>query len=434
MRKQILFFAVTGSILALSACGPGKDSTDTISEESRAESSLAETVEAADTIEEIKGEEHIGLEEAWEMVEGKTFEDPEDQAFVTTLEDLKNCSGAFVQVSEETGNRYAAQVSFYLDSGRIYCSVDYSGYMGEIQDGEVSETEEEGYLFCSEPKGDLYGKEQDFEIFFGTDRLHIMWGSNIDYVLTRGDGAVDQAQDYKPPFDETEIYKNIVSMIENNFANINHKVVFDRDDSALNVFIEAPATARNAMDMKNAEVMEAWDSMVESMKSMGDPLWEIVRLVNGAESANVYIVAELKSDDEYEQDEYLLWIRNGEVNYNYMEDKTEGKGGVSWEYAPDTTGSATTGEKNALNKAYDYLDYTAFSRSGLIDQLEFEGYSTSEATYAVDHCGADWNEQAVKKAQQYLDYMSFSKSGLIDQLEFEGFTPAQAEYGANAVY
>ena len=27
-----------------------------------------------------------------------------------------------------------------------------------------------------------------------------------------------------------------------------------------------------------------------------------------------------------------------------------------------------------------------------------------------------------------------NKSGLIDQLEFEGFTPAQAEYGANAVY
>jgi hypothetical protein len=25
--------------------------------------------------------------------------------------------------------------------------------------------------------------------------------------------------------------------------------------------------------------------------------------------------------------------------------------------------------------------------------------------------------------------MAFSRSGLIDQLEFEGFTPAQAEYG-----
>ena len=57
---------------------PGKNSTGTISEESRAGSSLAETAEATDTIEEIKREEHIGLEEAWEMVEGKTFEDPED--------------------------------------------------------------------------------------------------------------------------------------------------------------------------------------------------------------------------------------------------------------------------------------------------------------------------------------------------------------------
>lgn len=91
--------------------------------------------------------------------------------------------------------------------------------------------------------------------------------------------------------------------------------------------------------------------------------------------------------------------------------------------------SATKGEQNALARAQDYLEYMAFSRSGLIDQLEYEGYTTSEATYAVDHCGADWNEQAAKKAKEYLDYSSFSRSGLIDQLEYEGFTQAQAEYG-----
>ena len=80
-----------------------------------------------------------------------------------------------------------------------------------------------------------------------------------------------------------------------------------------------------------------------------------------------------------------------------------------------------------------YLDYTAFSYSGLIEQLEYEGYSTEEATYAVDNCGADWNEQAALKAQDYLDYASFSRSGLIDQLLFEGFTSEQAEYGVTAV-
>ncbi|XKG11107.1 Ltp family lipoprotein [Sutcliffiella horikoshii] len=37
--------------------------------------------------------------------------------------------------------------------------------------------------------------------------------------------------------------------------------------------------------------------------------------------------------------------------------------------------------------AQDYLDYTAFSRSGLIQQLEFEGFSNADATYAVDEVG-----------------------------------------------
>ena len=96
-------------------------------------------------------------------------------------------------------------------------------------------------------------------------------------------------------------------------------------------------------------------------------------------------------------------------------------------YAP------TRGEQNALNRANDYLEFMSFSRSGLIDQLEFEGYTTSEAEYAVDNCGADWDEQAVLKAEEYLDFMSFSRSGLIDQLEFEGFSYSQASAAATAV-
>ena len=76
----------------------------------------------------------------------------------------------------------------------------------------------------------------------------------------------------------------------------------------------------------------------------------------------------------------------------------------------------------------------AFSYSGLIEQLEYEGYSTEEATYAVDNCGADWKEQAAKKAEEYLNSMSFSKSGLIEQLEYEGFTHDQAAYGADQAY
>ncbi|WP_197018483.1 Ltp family lipoprotein [Methanoculleus sp. MH98A] len=98
-----------------------------------------------------------------------------------------------------------------------------------------------------------------------------------------------------------------------------------------------------------------------------------------------------------------------------------------------TLDTATMGEKNAAKKALSYLRYSAFSREGLIDQLEYEGFTYKEAVYGVDQSGADWNEQAAKKAAQYLKYSSFSRSGLIDQLEYEGFTPAQAEYGVRAV-
>ena len=95
--------------------------------------------------------------------------------------------------------------------------------------------------------------------------------------------------------------------------------------------------------------------------------------------------------------------------------------------------SMTMGQRNALESAESYLSFMAFSRSGLIDQLEYEGYSTEEATFAVDNCGADWYEQAAKCAQSYLNVMAFSRQGLIDQLLYEGFTQQQAEYGVTAV-
>lgn len=94
-----------------------------------------------------------------------------------------------------------------------------------------------------------------------------------------------------------------------------------------------------------------------------------------------------------------------------------------------STPSPTTGEKNALRTAREYLNISAFSYTGLIHQLEYEGYSTEEATYAADNCNANWNEQAAKSAKEYLDISSFSRQGLIDQLIYEGYTQEQAEYG-----
>lgn len=99
-----------------------------------------------------------------------------------------------------------------------------------------------------------------------------------------------------------------------------------------------------------------------------------------------------------------------------------------------STAYVSEGKKNALAQANSYLNAMAFSYTGLREQLEYEGYSTEEATYAVDNCGAHWSEQAVRKAEEYIKSMSFSKSGLIEQLEYEGFTHDQAVYGADQAY
>lgn len=91
--------------------------------------------------------------------------------------------------------------------------------------------------------------------------------------------------------------------------------------------------------------------------------------------------------------------------------------------------SITVSQSNALKSAKSYLEYSAFSYNGLVEQLEYEKYSHEDAVYAADHCGADWNEQAAKSAESYLAYSSFSRDGLIEQLEYEGFTHEQAVYG-----
>ena len=79
-----------------------------------------------------------------------------------------------------------------------------------------------------------------------------------------------------------------------------------------------------------------------------------------------------------------------------------------------------------------YISYSAFSYSGLIDQLEYEGYTHEQAVYGTDNCEANWDAEAVEAAAKYLKYTSFSRDSLIDQLEFDGFTHEQAVHGAEA--
>lgn len=116
--------------------------------------------------------------------------------------------------------------------------------------------------------------------------------------------------------------------------------------------------------------------------------------------------------------------------------KTESKPPKKAETKPPKKKAAepTVGQQNALASAESYLEYTAFSKKGLKDQLRFEEYGDADAQWAVDNVGADWMEQAVRSGEKYLDYTAFSESELRGQLEFEGFTAEQAAHGAAVAY
>jgi hypothetical protein len=96
----------------------------------------------------------------------------------------------------------------------------------------------------------------------------------------------------------------------------------------------------------------------------------------------------------------------------------------------------TNQQQNAAKSARSYLNFTAFSRQGLIDQLSSaygDKYAVQDATIAVDSLNVDWNSEAAQSAKSYLKFTAFSCQGLIDQLKSpygDKFTVAQATYGA----
>jgi hypothetical protein len=102
-------------------------------------------------------------------------------------------------------------------------------------------------------------------------------------------------------------------------------------------------------------------------------------------------------------------------------------------------------ENQAIGSATDYLRMDGFSKSGLIDQVKYEGFSTTNATLGATVAARRmakqkgitviffWKREAYQSAKSYAEFAHFSRSGMIEQLEYEGFTHKQAVYGAEHV-
>ena len=169
-----------------------------------------------------------------------------------------------------------------------------------------------------------------------------------------------------------------------------------------------------------------------------------------AEENNKYEVSKVKVEvidfSEMQEHEILNWCNEKKLSCNFKKEYSDTVSKDSYikqsinsgEQVVENTkitityslGKAPTkAQENAVKMAKTYLDIMTFSRNGLIEQLEYEGFTNEDAVYGVDNITVDWNEQAVKMAKTYLNIMSFSRSGLIEQLEYEGFTHEQAVYG-----
>jgi len=97
-------------------------------------------------------------------------------------------------------------------------------------------------------------------------------------------------------------------------------------------------------------------------------------------------------------------------------------------------------DQQAVDAANGYLsEGQGFSEQGLLQQLTSNagaGFTESQAEYAINYLNPNWDAQAVDAAKGYMQIGGFSQASLIQQLTSSygaGFTEAQAEYAASQV-
>lgn len=127
-------------------------------------------------------------------------------------------------------------------------------------------------------------------------------------------------------------------------------------------------------------------------------------------------LTDMKEDVVSVKAKYIEILEESELDNQNNGDEQDGSG-------------LTIGQSSAMESAKIYLGWQPFSYSGLINQLELEGFSNEDAIYAADNCGADWKENAAEKTKSYMQY-SYTKDEMVERLEKDGFTHEQAVYGA----
>lgn len=88
----------------------------------------------------------------------------------------------------------------------------------------------------------------------------------------------------------------------------------------------------------------------------------------------------------------------------------------------------------ALRTAAAILEEENLSAKRLREKLGESGYTPKEITYALEHCGADWNFQAVQCLKNTLMHSNASRAGLLRTMtDYERFTEEEAAYAMGQI-
>lgn len=283
--------------------------------------------------------------------------------------------------------------------------------------------------------------------------------SSLFYADYEGDSITitsdfDESTNQKESFEDWLTYQIPESWGEKTISSDKKYTYYYPDQGMLMVYVQ-PSLTVNSMSEEDAD--DFFCSCEQSIDDYVSLARDKYSLKNDDRTAYLDEFTGIISGREVHSKNFVCPSSRGAINFTYCdyadssydrmedfdqilqsivikEDKTEKEPKKKTESSSKkktSDSSATTGELNALSSAKSYLSFSAFSYKGLIEQLEYEGYTTEEATYGADNCGANWKEQAVKSAKDYLKVSAFSYNGLIEQLEYSGFSNEEATYGAD---
>ena len=96
---------------------------------------------------------------------------------------------------------------------------------------------------------------------------------------------------------------------------------------------------------------------------------------------------------------------------------------------PEFLQVATADQRDAYFEAFSLYTNGYYSRVGLIDRMENEGYVYEDAVWAVDRIDADWYADAIGYANYLLGQDNYTRGELWNDLYYAYFTEDQCDYG-----